>query len=68
MLYSINMPKTKTPAAAPQNRQELMDAGYTQTMEIWHTGKGDGSIWEKIVGGVRTYARVDTEGNVVPEE
>lgn len=49
------------------NKAELEAAGYVLTPETWHTGKGEGEIYEQInsYNGTRDYQYLDTEGNVV---
>ena len=46
---------------------ELEAAGFELTPEIWHTGSGDGHVYEKIVDGNRASVKVDAEGKVVAE-
>ena len=44
--------------------QELLDAGFTLTPQVAHTGTGDGKIYEKIDNGIRVYFVVNPDGLV----
>jgi len=45
---------------------DLADAGFVLTPNIWHTGKGSGKVFEKIVDEVRVFYGVDVDGAVMP--
>ena len=47
-----------------KTESDLIAASFELTPNIWHTGKGSGKVFEKIVDGVRVFYGVDTEGVV----
>lgn len=49
-----------------KSEQDLEDGGFELTTNVWHTGKGDGKVYEKIVEGLRVYFGVDTDGSIIP--
>lgn len=48
------------------SEQELIADGFALTPNIWHSGKGNGKVYEKITEGTRVYFGVDVDGSVSP--
>lgn len=44
---------------------DLANDGFVLTPNVWHSGKGQGKVFEKIVDNARVYYGVDVDGSVV---
>ena len=44
------------------SEQELLDAVFSQTPEVFHSGKGNGKIYAKSVENVAPFDEKNTEG------
>lgn len=47
-----------------QTELDLANDGFALTPNVWHTGSGDGKVFEKIVDNVRVYYGVAPDGSV----
>lgn len=45
---------------------DLKADGFVLTVNKFHTGKGDGKVYEKVVEGARVFFGVDVDGIVSP--
>lgn len=51
--------------ATYQNEADLKAAGYAVSPQVVHTGSGDGKLFEKLIGGKRSYYVITPNGLVV---
>ena len=49
-----------------QTEDDLKAAGFELTVNKFHTGNGDGKVYEKIEAGERFFFGVDVDGTVSP--